>query len=62
MKVSILMSLSIETIQFLVRYIGEFRSSDIDDVILNTIGTFIGIVVFKKVTTAKIKKNVEFPT
>lgn len=59
---AILMSISIETIQFFVRYIGEFRSSDIDDVILNTIGAFIGIAVFKKVTAAKIKKDVEFPT
>ncbi|WP_234125059.1 VanZ family protein [Clostridium hydrogenum] len=56
------MSVSIETIQFFVRYIGEFRSSDIDDVILNTIGAFIGIVVFKKVTAARVKRNVEFPT
>lgn len=59
---AMLMSLSIETIQFFVRYIGEFRSSDIDDVILNTIGAFIGIVIFKKITAIKIKKNVEFPT
>jgi glycopeptide antibiotics resistance protein len=41
------LSLSIETIQFLLRFIGNPRAVDIDDVILNTLGACLGFVFYK---------------
>jgi glycopeptide antibiotics resistance protein len=35
-------SLSIEVIQFFSRFLGNFRVVDIDDILLNTLGAFIG--------------------
>jgi|SRR5882672_1285489 len=40
-------SLSIETIQFLSRFIGSPRAVDIDDVLLNTLGAWLGFVVYR---------------
>ncbi|MDY4079883.1 MAG: VanZ family protein [Clostridium sp.] len=40
-------SLFIEFLQFLSLFIGNLRSVDIDDVILNTLGAFIGFGIFK---------------
>ncbi|WP_407920522.1 VanZ family protein [Gottfriedia acidiceleris] len=47
--IGLFLSASIEVVQFMM----SFRTSDIDDVILNTIGTYIGykismIILFKK--------------
>jgi glycopeptide antibiotics resistance protein len=36
------LSLSIETIQFFSAFFGNFRSVDIDDVLLNTLGAWVG--------------------
>jgi len=41
------LSLSIETIQFFSAFIGNFRSVDIDDVLLNTVGACVGFVVYR---------------
>jgi len=41
------LSLSIETIQFLSRFIGSPRAVDIDDVLLNTLGACLGLVVYR---------------
>ena len=41
------LSLSIETIQFVLRFFGNLRTVDIDDVILNTLGACLGFAVFK---------------
>jgi glycopeptide antibiotics resistance protein len=39
------LSLSIEAIQFLSRFLGNFRVVDIDDILLNTLGAWIGFRV-----------------
>jgi glycopeptide antibiotics resistance protein len=41
------LSLSIEAIQFLSRFLGIPRAVDIDDVILNTLGGCLGFALFK---------------
>lgn len=43
-------SLFIETFQFISRYIGSFRTCDIDDVILNTLGAALGYVGYRIIT------------
>lgn len=40
------LSLSIEVIQFFSRFLGNFRVVDIDDILLNTLGAYIGFRVF----------------
>ena len=47
-----LLSLSIEFMQYLSGYIGNIgRAFDVDDILLNTLGTFIGFLIFKKIKT-----------
>ena len=41
------LSVSIETLQFVLRFFGNPRAVDIDDVILNTVGACLGFAVFK---------------
>ena len=41
------LSLSIETIQLLSRFIGSPRAVDVDDVLLNTLGACLGLVVYR---------------
>ena len=41
------LSVSIETIQFVLRFFGNPRAVDIDDVILNTLGACLGFAVYK---------------
>lgn len=57
--IGFLCSLTIETVQFLLGlYIGyNYRSSDIDDVILNTLGSIVGILVFKIFKKSLIKNE-----
>ena len=50
-------SLFIEFLQFLSLFIGNLRSADIDDVILNTLGAFIGFGVFKVLSRFSFFKN-----
>ena len=40
------LSLSIETIQFFSAFFGNFRSVDIDDVLLNTLGACVGYAIW----------------
>ena len=42
-----LVSLSIEVVQYISMYFGNFRSCDIDDIILNTLGGMIGFIIYK---------------
>lgn len=50
--IGILSSLSIETAQYILAYIGLSigRASDIDDVILNSIGVIFGYIVFQSIS------------
>lgn len=50
-------SLFIEFLQFLSLFIGNLRSVDIDDVILNTLGAFIGFGAFKVLSRFFFFKN-----
>lgn len=40
-------SISIEFIQYISIYVGNIRSVDIDDVILNTLGALIGVFIYQ---------------
>jgi glycopeptide antibiotics resistance protein len=56
---SFLFSFGIESIQFLSYYIGNFgRSFDIDDIILNTLGAWIGYIFYKKIVLKLVNKQV----
>ena len=50
-------SLFIEFLQFLSLFIGNLRSVDIDDVLLNTLGAFIGFGAFKVLSRFSFFKN-----
>ena len=50
-------SFFIEFLQFLTLFIGNLRSVDIDDVILNTLGAFIGFGAFKISSRFSFFKN-----
>ena len=54
-----LVSLSIEVIQYISIYFGNFRSCDIDDIILNTLGGMIGFIIYK-VIDKKVDLRIEF--
>lgn len=45
MLIALLLSCSIEGIQFALRFIGNARAVDIDDVLLNTFGALLGFVI-----------------
>ena len=47
------LSLSIETIQFFSRFIGSLRAVDIDDVLLNTLGAYMGFIIYRIFSTGK---------
>ena len=44
---AVFLSLSVESIQFLLRFFGNPRAVDIDDVILNTLGACVGFAFYK---------------
>jgi len=48
-------SLSIEIFQFISGYWGNYRIFDIDDLILNTLGAFIGYLIYDRVLRHKTK-------
>ena len=50
-------SLFIEFLQFLSLFIGNLRSVDIDDIIFNTLGAFIGFGAFKILSRFSFFKN-----
>lgn len=41
------MSLTIETLQFGLRFVGNPRATDIDDVLLNTFGACLGYLIYR---------------
>ncbi|MBW9153510.1 VanZ family protein [Clostridium estertheticum] len=54
---SFLFTLGIEIIQLLSYYVGNNRSFDIDDLILNTFGAWIGYMFYKKIVLKLINKQ-----
>jgi glycopeptide antibiotics resistance protein len=56
--ISFLFSLGIEIIQLLSSYVGNVgRAFDIDDIILNTLGAWLGYVFYKKILLRLINKS-----
>lgn len=55
--IALCLSLSIETIQFVLRFIGSPRAVDIDDVLLNTLGACLGFAIYRGVMKAKGKRG-----
>jgi glycopeptide antibiotics resistance protein len=55
--IGLVISLFVEICQF---YMG-YRSFDVDDLILNTIGTFIGFAAFKGIVKISQKETFSFP-
>ncbi len=55
---AILFSVLIETLQFFARYVGVYRSVDIDDVLLNTAGAITGYFIFIIVRSFIIKPKI----
>lgn len=49
-------SLSIEAIQFVSRFFGSYRSIDVDDVLFNTSGAFLGFIIYTMVKNVFSKK------
>jgi Glycopeptide antibiotics resistance protein len=47
--VALVASISVETLQFVGRWVGNARWSDIDDVIFNVAGALVGYVIFQAV-------------
>ncbi len=45
--VAFALSASIEAVQFISRLIGSFRTVDVDDVLLNTLGAAAGFLIYK---------------
>ena len=41
------LSLTIETLQFALRFVGNPRAVDIDDVLLNTLGACLGFLIYR---------------
>ena len=52
LAIAFCLSFSIETIQFILRFVGNDRAVDIDDVLLNTFGACLGFVIYKLVVPA----------
>lgn len=51
------LSLSIESLQLLSTYFGNFgRAFDVDDILLNTVGSYIGYTIYKKIIERSGKK------
>ena len=54
---ALLLSLSVESIQFLLRFFGNPRAVDIDDVILNTLGACVGFALYKSFTPGDVPRQ-----
>lgn len=52
-----LISLLIELYQYISSYWGNVRSVDIDDLILNTLGAFLGYILYDKFLRKSVLKN-----
>ena len=58
-KLAFLVSLSIEIIQYIIgATLGSLRSSDINDIIANTIGAVLGYILINKLLKYKLFKNI----
>jgi len=55
---ALLLSLSVESIQFLLRFFGNPRAVDIDDVILNTLGACVGFALYKALTPGRVRAGI----
>ena len=55
-------SLTIETLQFVLRFVGNARAVDIDDVILNTLGACVGFVIYRVVVQLLVKDEPTAPS
>lgn len=53
------LSLSIELLQFMLRFLGNARAVDIDDVILNTLGAFLGFACYKALVATRVIRQDE---
>src|SRR6185436_16380423 len=51
------LSLNIEAIQFLLRFFGNPRAVDIDDVILNTLGACVGFAIYKSFIPSHVARQ-----
>jgi glycopeptide antibiotics resistance protein len=60
MLLGVLVSFGIEMLQLLEALLGNHRRSDIDDLILNTIGLWVGYLIFTK--SLKLKKHFALTT
>ena len=47
-------SLSIELVQLIGRQFGNYRTVDIDDIILNTIGAILGFIIYRWILKRKV--------
>jgi glycopeptide antibiotics resistance protein len=57
MLVALGLSLGIETIQFVLRFVGSLRAVDIDDVLLNTLGAGLGFAIYRYVIRVQSPKS-----
>jgi glycopeptide antibiotics resistance protein len=56
---ALLLSLSVEATQFVLRFVGNPRAVDIDDVILNTLGGCLGFGFYKAFIANYVKRGLE---
>jgi glycopeptide antibiotics resistance protein len=54
---ALLLSLSVESMQFLLRFFGNPRAVDIDDVILNTLGACVGFAIYKSFIPSHVARQ-----
>jgi glycopeptide antibiotics resistance protein len=54
---ALFLSLSVESIQFLLRFFGNPRAVDIDDVILNTLGACVGFAIYKSFIPSYVARH-----
>lgn len=57
--VALVLSLTIEATQFVLRFVGNPRAVDIDDVILNTLGGCLGFGFYKALIANYVKRGLE---
>jgi glycopeptide antibiotics resistance protein len=57
--VALVLSLTIEATQFVLRFVGNPRAVDIDDVILNTLGGCLGFGFYKAFIANYVKRGLE---
>ena len=53
------LSLSIELLQFMLRFLGNARAVDIDDVLLNTLGACLGFGFYRALVATRVIRQAE---